>query len=318
MFLEPQVKVDVLPAAGLTPELTQRWAALQAADSRYSSPYLAPEFTATVAQVRDEVQVGLLSCDGEVAGFFPFQRHAGDEGGPVGDNLCDFQAIVAAPGVRWTAADLLRGCGLRTWRFQYLLDGAEAFRPHYERTFLFTYMDLSRGYQEYVRERRETGSQLIKDTGRRRRRLEREIGPLRFEPVVTDAAVLRQLMRWKSAQYLRTDKPDRFAVPWIVELLERLHGLRTESFAGILSALWAGDALVAAHLGMRWRHVWHWWFPTYDRKYARYSPGVVLDLLMAESAPALGIQRIDLGRICDHKQRLMSGAFELAQGCARV
>lgn len=312
------MKVDVLRGAELTADLKRRWSELQEADPAFASPYLCPEFTAAAAAVRDDVHVGVLREGGEAVGFFPFQRGSEEDGTVVAAGVSDYQAVLVAPGVRWSAEELLRGSGLRSWAFTYLVAGQEPFRAFHDRIFTFAAMDLSRGYESYVRERRATGSRLIKDTARHRRRLEREIGPLRFELHVPDRAVLGQLMRWKTAQYLRTGKTDWFAIPWVRDLLETLHATRTEGFSGLLSALWAGDRLVAAHFGVRSRHVWHWWYPAYDRDLARHSPGLVLDFLMAEQAPALGIRRIDLGKVCDHKQRMMSTSYEMARGCARV
>ena len=130
--------------------------------------------------------------------------------------------------------------------------------------------------------------------------------------------MLARLIEWKSAQYRRTGKTDWFSIPWVAALIERLHGVEAPGFAGLLSALWAGDELVAAHFGLRSRTVWHWWYPAYDRQYAADSPGLILDLAMAGHAEAQGLERIDLGKVCDHKARLMSGCTELARGVVEI
>ena len=83
----------------------------------------------------------------------------------------------------------------------------------------------------------------------------------------------------------------------------------------MLSVLFAGERPVAAHLGMRSRTAWHYRLPTYDRDFAKYSPGLILLLEMAAQAPALGIRMIDLGKgSALYKQRLMSGAVPLIEG----
>jgi len=314
------MNVEVVGGGELTAGLKQRWSELQESDPAFASPYLCPDFTAAAAAVRDDVHVGILREGNEIVGFFPFQR-VGDSGTVVAQGVSDCQAVVVAPGVHWTAEELLRGCGLRSWSFTYLVAGQEPFRPFHNQIFTCAAMDLSRGYAAWAEERRAAGSRLIKDTARHRRRLEREAGPLRCELHVAASscgAVLHQLMQWKSEQYLRTGKTDWFAIPWVRDLLEALHAIQTEKFSGLLSALWAGDRLVAAHFGLRSRRVWHWWYPAYDRSFARDSPGLILDLWMAEQAPRLGIERIDLGKVCAHKARLMSAAYELARGCARI
>ena len=312
------MRLEVVRGHELTPELRRRWREIQESDPALASPYLCPELTAAAAAVRDDVYVGILHEEGEIAGFLPFQRGEDGDGTVVAAGVSDYQAVVVPPGMRWTAEDLLRGCGLRSWSFTYLVPGQEPFHPFHDQTFTFAAMDLSRGYAAWAEERRAAGSRLIKDTTRHRRRLEREAGPLRFELDVADRSVLHDLMRWKSAQYQRTGKTDWFAIPWVRDLLEALHATRSDTFSGLLSALWAGDRLIAAHFGIRSRHVWHWWYPAYDRSLARHSPGLVLDLLMAEQAPALGIRRIDLGKVCEHKKRLMNATYEMARGVARI
>jgi CelD/BcsL family acetyltransferase involved in cellulose biosynthesis len=83
----------------------------------------------------------------------------------------------------------------------------------------------------------------------------------------------------------------------------------------MLSLLYAGERLVAGHFGMRGQSVWHYWFPAYDPKMAKYSPGLILLLKMAEHAPSLGVRTIDLGKgMSLYKQRLMNASVPLASG----
>lgn len=115
-----------------------------------------------------------------------------------------------------------------------------------------------------------------------------------------DPAMLSTLMAWKSAQYRRTGRSDRFARAWIVRLAEHLFHSRTDRFAGQLSVLYAGDRPAAAHFGLRSDRVHTCWFPAYDPEFARFSPGLVMHLLMAEGAAADGVSYVDLGR--GHKE----------------
>lgn len=312
------MKITVAGGGELTEEQARTWARLQESAPGLASPYLRPEFTAAVAAVRDDVRVGLLWEGERLAGFFPFQLAAGGAGVPVAAGLNDVQGVVAEPGLRWSAEELIRGCGLRSWNFNHLLADQEPFRPYYETELDACHIDLSRGYEAWARERRGAGSALTVDVARKRRKLEREAGPLDFRFHVEDEGVLRRLMEWKSQQYLRTGFEDRFAEPWIVALLTRLHRLASPGLAGVLSALWAGGELVAAQFGMRSGACFHWWFPSYDRRLARYSPGLLLHLLSIEAAAALGIRRFDLGSRCPQKERLMSGTVRIARGLVEV
>ena len=77
----------------------------------------------------------------------------------------------------------------------------------------------------------------------------------------------------------------------------------------------AGDHIVAVHAGMRSRHVLHWWFPAYDQQFAKFSPGVILLIRMAEALAATGVRMIDLGKGDDrYKLSLMTHTAELKEG----
>jgi CelD/BcsL family acetyltransferase involved in cellulose biosynthesis len=67
-------------------------------------------------------------------------------------------------------------------------------------------------------------------------------------------------------------------------------------------------------VALRSRSVWHWWYPAYEPRFARWSPGLLLDLEMAAAAGSLGLRRVDLGRASPHKARLADAARPAARG----
>ena len=147
------------------------------------------------------------------------------------------------------------------------------------------------------------------------RRLEREVGPLSFVPHSSDQKLLVQVLSWKSQQYRRSGWRDLFATRWGRSLIEGIHSIQNPAFAGMLSLLFAGKHLVAGHLGMRSSTVWHYWFPAYDRQFAKYSPGLILLLKMVQCAQDLGLQTVDLGTgITLYKKRLMNDSVSVAEG----
>ena len=153
---------------------------------------------------------------------------------------------------------------------------------------------------------------------RKRRKLAREVGPLRLEWHSAHTPLLETVFRWKSEQCRRTGSVDVFRRPWTRDLLHRIFETRTEQFEGVLSALYTGDQIAALHFGMRARHVLHWWFPVYNRSLQRYSPGGILLLGLAESASQRGVEIIDLGRGDDlYKTSFMTAANTVAEGSVR-
>ena len=305
-----------LPGELGEPELAT-WRDFQRQTPALDNPFMAPEYVRAVARTRSATRVAVLEDGNTIVGFFPFERRSLGYGTPIAPSLTECQGVVHAPGrLDWDPRQLLRGCGLALWEFDCLVEGQPPFAPYRLFGVPSPVMDLRRGFDAYLDERRRASSR-IRDLPRRRRRLEREVGPVRFEFDVPDLAALHGLMAWKSAQYRRTGRADRFAQPWIVELLEALLETRAPGCTGRLSILHAGDQVVAAHFGLSSSQVIPTWFPTYDVRFRPYSPGLLLHLEMARAASAAGICSIDMGRGAkDYKEWLKS--YDLVVGEGRV
>jgi CelD/BcsL family acetyltransferase involved in cellulose biosynthesis len=309
------LEVTVVKGGALAPELHARWASLQEESPEYASPFFRPEFTASVAAVRDDVFVAQIRSAGVVAGFFPFQRTRLGFGYPVGGGRSNYQGAVVDPRLEWDARSLVRASGLRAYAFHHMLASQGAFRSYQASRSPSSVIDVSRGYDVYLAGRRAAGSEIVAQTERKSRKLEREIGPLQFEPESTDRDLLRLLMRWKSDQYVRTGLVDQFAIGWNVALIEDIHGTTEPDFAGMLSVLRAGDRVAAVVFGMRSRDTWHYWFPTYDRELGPYSPGVILLMRITQEAARRGMRIVDLGKDdAVYKTRFRTGVIDVAEG----
>ena len=150
----PGVRVGVVSASQLDPADAAAWAALQEADPHLASPLLRPEFTAAVAAATPDVRVAVVRRRAEPVGFMPFQlRGRLPIGRPVGAEFSDCHGLVAPPGERWSADELLHGAGLRAWRFGNLLPQAP-FQPWSRYSGPSPRIDLSGGYAAYEREQR--------------------------------------------------------------------------------------------------------------------------------------------------------------------
>ena len=291
----------------------EAWVALQCQGAPLQSPFLHPEFVLSVSRVRSDVEVAVMEQNGKPVGFFPFQRDSNNVGWPVAAKLSDFHGVVASDGVPWCASRLVQQCGLRAWHFDHLVGTQHQFSRYRFVSALSPYLDLKAGWQAYSAEHRQGGS--LKSTLRKARKIEREVGRLRFEFQTGDENVFSQLVEWKSAQHRRTQSLEVFRFPWVLSLLRNIQAVETPSFAGNLSALYAGRHLVAVHLGMRTSNTFHIWFPAYDRTFARYSPGLILLVRLAQDCCERGITRLDLGKGPErYKQSLKSSDIPLAEG----
>jgi CelD/BcsL family acetyltransferase involved in cellulose biosynthesis len=295
--------------------LVKRWRTLRDSNPDLQSPCFAPEFTQAVATARYDVEVGIIEEDDEAVAIFPFQRKPGGRGIPVGGIVSDYQGLICRPGFSFDPRELLKSCGLVSWDFDRLIATQQPFKSFHKLCEPSALIDLSQGYEAYVAQRRAAGTEQIKKCMNLLRRLELEIGPVRFVPHSPDRQVLIKILGWKSDQYGKTGWRDLFALKWGRALVERIHATQSESFAGMLSLLYAGERLLAGHMGMRSSTIWHYWFPAYDPQFAKYSPGLLLLLKMAQYAPQIGLHTVDLGTgLTLYKRRLMNGSVSVAEG----
>ena len=295
------------------PEVS-RWRALQEADAAFDNPFLSPEFTLTVGELRDMVWVAIVYDGPDIVGFFPFERHAMGIGKPVAAGLTDAQGMVHAKDVEINPHRLLKDCGLAVYEFDHLVAGQPLAAERHE-TYPSPVIDLRDGFEPYTAFLLQHSAKTYKSTLAKSRKLQRDAGEVTHDYATPEPAALHALLGWKTDQYRRTGRTDRFAHQWIVELVERLHATRSDSFAGVLDMVYADGVPVAGHFGIRTRTTLAGWFPAYDTHYAKYSPGLIQHLAMAEKAAGAGIQLIDMGRGAkEYKDKLKNGELIVAEG----
>ncbi|MEU6879215.1 GNAT family N-acetyltransferase [Streptomyces sp. NPDC046712] len=307
--------MQIVEPGELTARETEAWRELRDKSGAPDNPFMGPEFTMAVAAVRPRARVAVWREDGEPVGFFPYEKGPFGHGRAVGLGVSDCQGAVLRPGLSPSARALLRVCGLSAWEFDNLEAGQRTFEGAAAESFASPVIDVGEGYAAYEAVLRTQSPKFLKTTLAKERRLGRQVGETRFVFDERDPAALSTLMEWKSAQYRRTGRRDRFAKEWINTLVRRLHELRTPGCSGVLSVLYAGERPVAAHFGLRSSTVLSCWFPSYDLEFAKYSPGLILHLRMAEAAAAAGIGMLDLGRgAAEYKDALKTGELTVYEG----
>lgn len=308
----------VVPASALPREEAARWAELQQSSKVFESPFFRPEFTQAVARVRPDARVAVLHERGRAAGFFPFHGGSFRQCQPIGARMSDYHGVVCDASVHFDPVELLKACGLRCWEFDHLVSIDAAFDRYCEARAESLSIDLSRGFDTYLTER-SRATDLIRQTRSKAKKLQQAFGEMRFEVHTESPKVLQALREWKSKQYRDSGLIDNFAIDWIRELTEQLVHVQTPEFGGVLSALYAGDSLVAVHLGLRSSRVWHLWLLAYSREHAALSPGNLLLLKMAEHAASIGMDKIDFGKgEARYKTQLANGSTTLSEGIVSV
>ncbi|GAA3277831.1 GNAT family N-acetyltransferase [Dactylosporangium vinaceum] len=306
--------MEAVPFDRLGPEHLDAWHALRNANPLLDSPYFHPGFAAAVHTSGRAVQVYCeRSATGAIASLFPVVRE-GSLLRPVGWPGADFQGPILAPGAAYPVTKLLTG-GATALEFDHLLPLAGEFEEWTATTRESPFVDTTGGMDGYLARASKSGRDNMGQARRRTAKAEREIGPVKFEADVVDEAALAEVIRLKRAQYAATGARDYFAEPDRERLLRALLHTRGTDFAGILSTVYAGDRLLAAHFGIRSGPVLHWWFPVYDPAHSALAPGWILLRELVMAAPQLGFTRIDLGRGDDeYKRRAKTGETFVGQG----
>lgn len=309
------VRHRIVDVDGLTTADIDRWLELRASNPALDSPYFHPGFAAAVAATRSDVRV-VVGEDvlGRVTSFLPvqFDKRACR---PAGFPAADFQGPICAPGARFDIAQAVSACGASAYQFDHLRDGIAGFERWTFGRQPSPHIDTSEGMDGYLARASRGGRDKVAEARRLTRRALREHGSVRFVAESPDVALLDTVIALKRRQYAATGSPDYFARAEHVRLLRRLLLARGTDFGGMLSAVYAGPNLLAAHFGLRAGPILHWWFPVYAPEFSRLSPGWLLLCSVIDAAPDLGLERIDLGRgVDEYKRRAMTGHQIVCQG----
>lgn len=311
---EHTLDLTLVPPQQLTSAEVEAWAQLQASNPALDNPFFDFAFVRAQGAVSEEVEVGVMRQAGEIVGFFPYERDSWNRGWPVGRRLSDFHGIISADGLVFDAEELMKKCKLRSWHFNNLVT-TQPFERSRRELVESGYIDLTCGMAAYEQGRKDAGSSLLAQIRRKERKIEREVGALRFVWASNDQRAFEKMMEWKSAQRRRTRTPDPMKSDKVVMFLDQLKDISEPDFSGLLSVLYVGDEIAAVHLGIHNASVINICFPTYNSEFAKYSPGLILFVRLMESCVDKGIQRIDLGAGKErYKSSLMTGSHSLGRG----
>jgi len=242
----------------------------------------------------------------------------------VGRFLNDAQNVIGLPpdAIDWT--EMMRACGVRAFNLHAVIAPTQSCVDAYRLKTVKAFRADFQGDSEAFLKTLEREHRTIDKQRQKTRKLGREVGAVRLEVDCRCPDVLRQAVEWKSMQYQRTHILDLFHPEWTRKLVDVLCGgayancgdsFAEQPLGGLVSVLWAGDIPVAAHIGMVERGRLHYWFPAYDRAYAKYSPGTALFTELVRAGTAHGIDCIDMGYgEQPYKQKQTATTTEVAYG----
>lgn len=299
----------------LTPADIDRWLELRASNPALDSPYFHPGFAAAVAATRPGVRIIIgEDTNRAVTSFLPVQFDK-QTCRPAGSPAADFQGPICAPGLDFDIAAAVGACGASSYQFDHMRAEVTGFDQWIFGREPSPYLDISGGADSYLSRASQSGKDEVAEARRKSRKASREHGAVHLVADLADPAALETIITLKRQQYLATGSRDYFSTPQHVHLLHRLFSTRDTEFGGMLSAVYAGPHMLAAHFGLRAGPILHWWFPVYDPAFARLSPGWLLLCAIIDAAPELGLERIDLGRgVNEYKRHAMTGYQVVCQG----
>jgi CelD/BcsL family acetyltransferase involved in cellulose biosynthesis len=257
------------------------------------------DWAQSVAQAQgekgDDLKVAILrGAEGEALAFLPARIRHG-VAMPAGAPMCDYQALVSAPGVAINPRDLLTALHASRIDFCHMLADDETLARHGRGQADSWIIEAPDGYEAYAAERKAANVGVLKDIDKKRRKAEREVGPSRFTAMSDSRADFDQLIAWKQGQLLATGQTDLFKTPWVNKLVEGLFHNRDAQFGGGLYTLHLGDQLAAVHLHLRGEHTIHGWLIAHNPELDRYSPGMLLFQDILKSMDGTAYTRLDLG-----------------------
>jgi len=291
------MSIDLVPALELGADDIDAWTRLQARGP-LSSPFLSPHWAQAVARAGGPdarlAKVAVIRDGAEPKAFFS-ARVGRVVAMPVGAPLCDYQGLVAAADTVIESRRLVAALGVQRLDFTALMLEAPGFRDGVRGQAASHVIDLTRGYDAYVADRRAAGTDILKDCSKKRRKLEREQGEVVFTAESASSRDFEQLLAWKQAQYTKTRQTDILARDWPPRLLRGLFEARAGALRGVLFTLHAGGKLAAAHFALCSPTIIHAWFIAHDEAFERYSPGVILITEVLRWAALRGMDEVDLG-----------------------
>ncbi len=143
-------------------------------------------------------------------------------------------------------------------------------------------------WEEFLAHLKSNNSKLYRDSQRRKRKLEKDVGPVKFVWHDTRPEAFDFCMELKAAQF--NEAQELFADATNVCLFQEL--INTGLL--VVSSLSVGDKFLAVDLGGIWDGRFYSWVAAYDPQYSTYAPGRLLMHFTMETSYQQGHKEFDL------------------------
>lgn len=305
-------QIDIIRPDELGAAERALWTDMVRSDPAYASPYFRPEFALVAGRVAPEARVAVFHLAGEVAGFLPFQRR-GRLVQPIAAPLNDYHGVIARRGLGPSLPEVQALLGAAKVQVAGWVGDEPAAPRLMERPCLLAH--APEGWAGYDADRRRDYGKFFKDKERARRSLERDCGTAEVRLGDRSPELLDRLIGLKREQYRRTRRHDVFACGWTRDLLAALLESGEGDFGAGLAVMTAGGEPVALEYALWAGDRYHFWFPVYEPRVGRYSPGILLTIETIRQGTERGFRTFDFGfsgepykkYFCNRTERVLEG-----------
>ena len=260
------------------------------------TPFLSLGYLELCQRAGSDVRICVINDGNCELGYFPFELSAPGVARPLGYYFNDYQGVVGRTDLSFDLCSMMRACGLSEVRLDHMLHANRFLTKRRVRDDVSWLVELHSGYSEYRRSLTSAQQQKTKKIERKAQRMRAAFGEFNFIADFKSEDMLQTLMEWKSAQWARSGWIGRFEADWEKKLMNDLMCQSTRDFSGVLTGLFLGDETLALHLGLASFNTWHYWTTAYNKRYEKYSPGLIMLNEMLKAASSLTYTQIDLGK----------------------
>ncbi|MDJ0673962.1 MAG: GNAT family N-acetyltransferase [Calothrix sp. MO_167.B42] len=143
-------------------------------------------------------------------------------------------------------------------------------------------------WEEFLAHVKSHNPKIYRDSQRRKRKLEKEVGPVKFIWNDTRPGAFDFCMKMKATQFANSQ--DMFTDTTNISFFQEL----INSGLLVVSSLSIGDKFLAVDLGAVWEDRFYSWIAVYDPEYNTYAPGRLLMHSTMEESYRQGHKEFDL------------------------
>jgi CelD/BcsL family acetyltransferase involved in cellulose biosynthesis len=271
------------------------WREMCAQTLLFKSPVLGPEFFQAVSQVREDAYVAIYEKGNEIIGFLGHHRRPNGFARPIGAPFSDYSALITPPNPQLNMQEALGLAGITKFQTIGFVD------PYATCNQAGGIEDEAFGLDLTINDgENNAGKKQRKNVNRLRRHLAEDFGDCRFVFDDRCPSNFKKAIELKRAQTKLTGIHDFLSPVWVEKLMINLFNADRSGLHGCLMTLYAGEAALAFHFGLRLGQRMHPWVATFDPDYFKYSPGQIFLMDCKQPLMDNGIEYYDLSTGAKH------------------